>query len=141
MTKMVSCYTAGVKRTQVVPCTIAFYNCGGIVAFEVAKQLAAMDNKVKFVSTYLFVSLTACTKLTGWVACSTSRIYSVSYWIMMLMITESAREQGTVRGRVWTLLGLNGRKKSCNSSGSVSTVTVFATFPFTEAKLISSTTS
>ncbi|KAG2113392.1 Alpha/Beta hydrolase protein [Suillus discolor] len=50
MDEMVSCYAAAVKRTQAIePYAIAGYSYGGVVAFEVAKRLEAMDEEVKFV--------------------------------------------------------------------------------------------
>ncbi|KAG1824782.1 atromentin synthetase [Suillus subaureus] len=50
MDEMVSCYAAAVKRTQATgPYAIAGYSYGGVVAFEVAKQLEAMGEEVKFV--------------------------------------------------------------------------------------------
>ncbi|KAG2106139.1 Alpha/Beta hydrolase protein [Suillus discolor] len=50
MDEMVSCYAAAVKRTQATgPYAIAGYSYGGVVAFEVAKRLEAMDEEVKFV--------------------------------------------------------------------------------------------
>ncbi|KIK78971.1 hypothetical protein PAXRUDRAFT_162584, partial [Paxillus rubicundulus Ve08.2h10] len=47
--EMVSCYTAAVKRTQPHgPYAIAGYSYGGVIAFEIAKRLEAMGDKVKF---------------------------------------------------------------------------------------------
>jgi pimeloyl-ACP methyl ester carboxylesterase len=50
MDEMVSCYAAAIKKTQPTgPYAIAGYSYGGVVAFEVAKQLEAMGDEVKFV--------------------------------------------------------------------------------------------
>ncbi|KAG2122744.1 atromentin synthetase [Suillus clintonianus] len=49
MDEMVSCYTAGVKRTQPKgPYALAGYSYGGVIAFEIAKRLEAMGDEVKF---------------------------------------------------------------------------------------------
>ncbi|KAG2122741.1 atromentin synthetase [Suillus clintonianus] len=49
MDEMVSCYAAGIKRTQATgPYAIAGYSYGGVIAFEIAKRLEAMGDEVKF---------------------------------------------------------------------------------------------
>ncbi|KAG2158705.1 uncharacterized protein EDB93DRAFT_1119879 [Suillus bovinus] len=48
--EIVSYHTTGAKRTQTAPRIIACYSYCSVVAFQVAKQLKTIGNKIKFIA-------------------------------------------------------------------------------------------
>ncbi|KAG2059890.1 hypothetical protein BDR06DRAFT_1002957 [Suillus hirtellus] len=72
MDKMVSYYVTAAKRIQaMVLYTIAGYSYGGVVTFEIAKQLEAMGKEVKFFSSInISPNISDCMCELNWTATS-----------------------------------------------------------------------
>ncbi|KAG1838969.1 hypothetical protein F4604DRAFT_1941060 [Suillus subluteus] len=114
ITEMASSCTPRVKGTQAAPCIITCYNYGGVVTFEVSKQLEAMDNKVKW---HAQPALEVMCKLSP-----PERLVELQLTLEML--------DHYIVGHPWVSQRV---QKKYNPSGSV--FAVFATFPFTEQRL------